>query len=145
VTTSYFHYCAQEDDRLKPIPSFMSRIKDIGKEPECKWSKSIDKKPLNWLSKLSYFKNDFFLATTDLLILKNYYFFLGTTDLLILKNYSKVTSRPCIVLFSSSFRPKFLLSFAEQAREMISPLESKQATEEEIAAKNERRREEERC
>ena len=48
--TRYFHYYVQEDDRPKPIPFFMSRIEDIGKESKRKWSKLTDKKPLNWLS-----------------------------------------------------------------------------------------------
>jgi len=68
----YFHYYVGEDDRPELIPSFVSRIVDAKKEPGCKRSKLSDREPLNWLPKLSYFENNFFLATVGLLILKNY-------------------------------------------------------------------------
>jgi len=50
----------------------MSQIVDAGKELECRQVKSSDREPLNWLPKLSYFENVFFLAATGMLILENY-------------------------------------------------------------------------
>jgi len=50
----------------------MSKIVDTGKEAECKRSKSSDREPFNWLPKLLYFTNNFFIATVGLFILKNY-------------------------------------------------------------------------
>jgi len=70
--TRYFHYCVREDDRPRPIPSFIARIVEAEKGPERKRSRSSDKEPLNRLPKLKYFANDFFLAAAGLLILKNY-------------------------------------------------------------------------
>jgi len=40
--------------------------------PEKRKNKSCDREPLNWLPKLKFFKNDFFLATVSLLILKSF-------------------------------------------------------------------------
>jgi len=72
-TTCYFQYYVHEDDRPKPLSSFMSKIADAGKEPEHRRSKSSGRKPpLNWLPELLYFENDFFLVAAGLLILKNY-------------------------------------------------------------------------
>ncbi|KAJ8432686.1 hypothetical protein Cgig2_034012 [Carnegiea gigantea] len=45
---------------------------DAGNEPERQRGKSSDRELLNWLAKLSYFENDYFLAATGLLILENY-------------------------------------------------------------------------
>ena len=42
------------------------------KGPEKRKSKSSDREPLNWLPKLKFSKNDFFLAAAGLLILKNF-------------------------------------------------------------------------
>jgi len=50
----------------------MSKIVDAGKQLEGRHVKSNDREPLNWLSKLLYFENDFFLAAASLLILENY-------------------------------------------------------------------------
>jgi len=68
----YLKYYLWEDDRPKTIPSFMSKIIDAGKEPEHKRSKLNNMEPFNWLPKLSFFGNDFFLTVTGLLILKDY-------------------------------------------------------------------------
>ena len=51
----------------------MSQIVDTAKEPKRHLINSTDMEPFNWLPKLSYFRNDFFLAATGLLILNNYY------------------------------------------------------------------------
>jgi len=40
--------------------------------PEDRRSKSSDQESLNWLPKLKFFANDFFLAAAGLLILKNF-------------------------------------------------------------------------
>jgi len=69
TTAHYFHYYVREDDRLKPIPYFMSRKMDARKEPEHKQSKLSDREPPYWLSKLLYFEVDFLHAAADLLIL----------------------------------------------------------------------------
>ena len=50
----------------------MSQIVDAGKEPKHKRSGSSDRECFNWLSKLLFFGNDFFLAFVGLLILKDY-------------------------------------------------------------------------
>lgn len=50
----------------------MSCIVDVGKEPECQRVKSSNKEPLNWLPRLPYFGDDFFLAVAGLLILEKY-------------------------------------------------------------------------
>ena len=71
-TARYFQYYLREDDRSKPFPSFMARIVDTGKEPERQRFRSSNTELLNWLLKLKFFRNNFFLVATDLLILKNY-------------------------------------------------------------------------
>ena len=68
----YFHYWIREDDKPRPIPKFMEQAIESLKGPEKKKSKSSDKEPLNWLPKLKFFANNFFLAATSLLILKNF-------------------------------------------------------------------------
>jgi len=50
----------------------MARVVDAQKGPEQKRSKSSDREPMNWLPRLKYFVNDFFLAVAGLLILKNF-------------------------------------------------------------------------
>ena len=55
-----------------PSPSFMAQAIESVKGPERRKSKSSDKEPLNWLPKLKFFGNDFFLAAAGLLILKNF-------------------------------------------------------------------------
>ena len=61
-----------EDDRPQPIPRFMSQAIEAVRGPEKRRTKSSDQKPLNWLPKLKFFANDFFLAAAGLLILKNF-------------------------------------------------------------------------
>ena len=61
----------REDDRPRPIPKFMSQAIEAVKGPEKRRTKSSDREPLNWLPKLKFFANDFFLAAAGLLILKN--------------------------------------------------------------------------
>ena len=68
----YFQYYIREADKPKAIPSFMSCIVDVRKNPECRRVNSSDREPFNWLPKLSYFENDFFLVASDLLNLANY-------------------------------------------------------------------------
>ena len=72
MTACYFQYYLRKDDRPKTIASFISKVVDAGKEPERRQSKLSDREPFNWVPKLSYFMNDFFLAAADLFILKNY-------------------------------------------------------------------------
>ena len=67
-----FQYYVREDDWPKPLPAFVSRIVDAGKEPEHRTVKSSDREPFNWLPKFYYFENDFFPVPADLLILENY-------------------------------------------------------------------------
>jgi len=43
------------------------------KGPKRKKSKSSDKEPLNWLPKLKFFENNFFLVAAGFLILKNFF------------------------------------------------------------------------
>jgi len=62
----------REDDRPRPISRFMTQVIESVKGPEKRISKSSDREPLNWLPKLKFFANDFFLATVGLLILKNF-------------------------------------------------------------------------
>ena len=50
----------------------MTQAIESVKGPEKRRSKSSDRESLNWLLKLKFFANDFFLATTGLLILKNF-------------------------------------------------------------------------
>jgi len=56
----------------RPIPWFMTQVIESVKGLEKRRSKSSDRESLNWLLKLKFFANDFFLATTGLLILKNF-------------------------------------------------------------------------
>ena len=46
-TTCYFQYYVREDDRRRPIPSFISWVVETTKELECKRSKSSDRGPSN--------------------------------------------------------------------------------------------------
>jgi len=71
-TACYFRFYIREDDKLRPIPKFMAQAIESIKGSEKRRSKSSDWEPLNWLPKLKFFANDFFLATASLLILKNY-------------------------------------------------------------------------
>ena len=50
----------------------MSQAIEAVRGPEKRRTKSSDREPLNWLPKLKFFTNDFFLAATGLLILKNF-------------------------------------------------------------------------
>ena len=50
----------------------MAQAIESVKGPEKRKSKSSEREPLNWLPKLKFFENDFFLAVTGLLILKNF-------------------------------------------------------------------------
>ena len=50
----------------------MAQAIESVKGPERRKSKSSDREPLNWLPKLKFFGNDFFLTATGLLILKNF-------------------------------------------------------------------------
>ncbi|KAJ8431187.1 hypothetical protein Cgig2_010219 [Carnegiea gigantea] len=68
----YFQFYIQEDDKPRPIPKFMAQMIESMKGPEKRKSKSNDREPLNWLPKLKFFGNDFFLAAAGLLILKNF-------------------------------------------------------------------------
>lgn len=71
-TARYFMFYIREDDRPRPIPRFMSQAIEAVKGPEKRRTKSSDQEPLNWLPKLKFFANDFFLAAAGLLILKNF-------------------------------------------------------------------------
>ncbi|KAJ8419891.1 hypothetical protein Cgig2_017701 [Carnegiea gigantea] len=71
-TARYFQFYLHEDDEPRPIPKFMVQAIKSVKGPERRRSKSSDREPLNWLPKLKFFANDFFLAAAGLLILKNY-------------------------------------------------------------------------
>ena len=50
----------------------MAQAIESVKGPEKRRSKSSDREPLNWLPKLKFFTNNFFLAAVGLLILKNF-------------------------------------------------------------------------
>jgi len=71
-TARYFHYYIREDDKPRHIPKFKAQAIELVKGPEKMKSKSSDREPLNSLSELKFFGNDFFLAAADLLILKNF-------------------------------------------------------------------------
>ena len=71
-TARYFQFYIHEDDKPRPIPKFMAQAIESVKGPEKRRSKSSDWEPLNWLPKLKFFSDDFFLATAGLLILKKY-------------------------------------------------------------------------
>ncbi|KAJ8434745.1 hypothetical protein Cgig2_001948 [Carnegiea gigantea] len=71
-TVRYFQFYIREDDKPRPIPKFIAQAIESVKGVEKRRSKSSDREPLNWLPKLKFFANDFFLATAGLLILKNY-------------------------------------------------------------------------
>ena len=71
-TTRYFQFYIREDERPRPIPKFMAQAIESVKGPRRRKSKSSDREPLNWLPKLKFFVNDFFLATAGLLILQNF-------------------------------------------------------------------------
>ena len=68
----YFHFYVREDDLPRPIPSLMARVVDVQKGPKRKQSKSSNREPMNWLSKLKFFANNFFLAAVGLFILNNF-------------------------------------------------------------------------
>ena len=71
-TARYFHYFILEDDKPWRIPKFLAHAIESVKGPEKGKSKSSDREPPNWLPKLKFFKNDFFLAPAGLLILENF-------------------------------------------------------------------------
>ena len=71
-TARHFQFYVREVDKPQRIPKFMTQATKFVKGPEKRRSKSSDQEPLNWLPKLKFFANDFFLPATDLLILKNY-------------------------------------------------------------------------
>jgi len=71
-TTRYFQFYICEDNKPRPIPKFMAQAIESVKGPERRRSKSSNPEPLNWLPKLKFFANDFFLIAVGLLILKNY-------------------------------------------------------------------------
>jgi len=71
-TARYFQFYIHKDDKPRPIPKFMAQAIESVKGPEKRRSKSSGREPLNWLPKLKFFANDFFLAAAGLLILKNY-------------------------------------------------------------------------
>jgi len=50
----------------------MTQAIELVKGPEKRRSKSSDRELLNWLPKLKFFANDFFLTAASLLILKNF-------------------------------------------------------------------------
>jgi len=66
----------------------MSHIVDVAEESKRRMVNSSDKEQFNWLPKLAYFKNDFFLVAASLLILEN---------------YSKVSSIPLLCFCLSIF------------------------------------------
>lgn len=68
----YFQYHVRKDDQPKPLAAFMLHIVDTRKEPKRRKVQSSDREPFNWLPKLSYFDNNFFLVATGLLISANY-------------------------------------------------------------------------
>jgi len=113
ATTQYFQYYILEEDWPKPFPAFMSRVIEVGKEPECRRIKSSNREPLNWLPKLSYFENDFFLAAVGLFILEK---------------FSNDTSRSSRCPFSPWVLPNFLYLFADQACTMLTHIKTKDAT-----------------
>ncbi|KAJ8429036.1 LOW QUALITY PROTEIN: hypothetical protein Cgig2_016941 [Carnegiea gigantea] len=57
---------ALTDDRLRPTPKFMAEVIESTQGPEKRKSKSSDREPWNWLPRLKFFENDFFLATAKL-------------------------------------------------------------------------------
>ena len=59
------------------------------KGPKKRTSKSSDGEPLNWLPKVKFLRNDFFLAAAGLLILKNFSKDIG---------HSNVSQLSCLVL-----------------------------------------------
>jgi len=65
----YFLYYIQ--DHPRPIPKFMAEVIESVQGPEKRMSKSCDEEPWNWLPRLKFFENDFFLAAAGLLILRN--------------------------------------------------------------------------
>ena len=69
-TARYFLHYIREDDRPRPIPKFMVEVIESVQGLERKRSKSSDREPWNWLPRLKFLENDFFLATAGLLILK---------------------------------------------------------------------------
>ena len=50
----------------------MAQAIESVKGPEKRRSKSSDREQLNWLPKLKFFANDFFLTAAGLVILRNY-------------------------------------------------------------------------
>lgn len=72
ATTRYFQYYVREDDRPRPLPAFMSRVIDAGKELECRKVISSDREPFNWHLRLSYFENDLFPVAAGLLALEQF-------------------------------------------------------------------------
>ena len=71
-TAAYFQFYIREDNKPWPISKFIAQAIESAKRPERRRSKSSDWEPLNWLPKLKFFANEFFLTATGLLILKNY-------------------------------------------------------------------------
>jgi len=71
-TARYFQFYIRENDKPRPILKFMAQAIESMKGLEKMRSKSSDREPLNWLPKLKFFTNDFFVAAANLLILKNY-------------------------------------------------------------------------
>jgi len=107
----------------------MAQTIESVKGPERRKSKSSDREPLNWLPKLKFFENDFFLTAAGLLILKK---------------FSKGIRCPCVCQpFFGSNLTSFLF-YAEQARVRLTVFEAGEATPEQVAADAECRREEER-
>ncbi|KAJ8431148.1 hypothetical protein Cgig2_026745 [Carnegiea gigantea] len=68
----YFQFYIRKEDKPRPIPKFIAQVIESVKGPKRRKRKSGDRKPLNWLPKLKFFGDDFFLAAAGLLILKNF-------------------------------------------------------------------------
>jgi len=120
LITRYFQYYVWADDRLWPLPTFMSQVKiiDKGKEPKRTRVKSNNRKLLNWLPKLCYLENDYFPVAVSLLIMKK-----------ISKgiSYSPHSSQSLWIL------PDFFFLCAKQAHANLSHLDNRHVTPVEIA------------
>jgi len=79
-TTHYFQFYIREEDKPQLMPKLMAQAIESVKGPERRKSKSSDREPLNWLPKLKFLRNDFFLTTEGLLILKNFSKGVGRPD-----------------------------------------------------------------
>ena len=63
-TACYLVYYIWEDNRPRPIPEFMAEVIESVLGLKKRKSKSSDREAWNWLPRLKFFENDFFLAAT---------------------------------------------------------------------------------